>query len=59
MTDPAVLEDESYDPTGLPEVDAELARLAESAGAETGERVAVYEDVQQRLADVLAALDRQ
>ncbi|MFJ8045653.1 hypothetical protein ACIRBX_34605 [Kitasatospora sp. NPDC096147] len=59
MTDPGVPPEETYDPTGLPEVDAELLRLAESAGAETGVQVAVYEDVQQRLADVLAALDRQ
>jgi len=46
-------------PTGHPVVDAALARLEELDGAETGVHVAVYEDVHQRLADTLAALDDQ
>ncbi|WP_354642865.1 hypothetical protein [Kitasatospora camelliae] len=46
-------------PTGHPGVDDALARLEETAGVETGEQVAVYEDVHRRLADILAALDRE
>ncbi|MDH6128466.1 hypothetical protein [Kitasatospora sp. GP82] len=52
-------EDVRVEPTGHPEVDAALARLEEQAGVETGARVAVYEDVHQRLVDTLAALDEQ
>ncbi|MER5640249.1 hypothetical protein ABT095_25300 [Kitasatospora sp. NPDC002227] len=44
--------------TGHPEVDAALARLAELDGVETGEHVAVYEDVHQRLVETLTGLDR-
>ncbi|KJY27323.1 MULTISPECIES: hypothetical protein [unclassified Streptomyces] len=45
-------------PTGHPAVDAGLARLAALDGVPTDAHVAVYEDVHQRLADTLAALDR-
>ena len=45
-------------PTGHPGVDAALGRLAALDGVETGAHVAVYEDVHQRLADTLAALDQ-
>ncbi|MFJ4095218.1 hypothetical protein ACIPYS_26820 [Kitasatospora sp. NPDC089913] len=45
-------------PTGHPAVDAGLARLAALDGVATDAHVAVYEDVHQRLADTLAALDR-
>ncbi|WP_405019784.1 hypothetical protein OHV05_25910 [Kitasatospora sp. NBC_00070] len=54
----ADLGEEGFAPTGRPEVDAVLARLGELDGAETGVHVAVYEDVHQRLADTLAALDQ-
>ncbi|WP_156178618.1 hypothetical protein [Saccharothrix sp. ST-888] len=54
MSEPVPVE-----PTGHPEVDAALARLEELAGVETGARVAVYEDVHQRLAGTLSALDEQ
>jgi hypothetical protein len=43
--------------TGHPQVDDALARLATLDGVETEAHVAVYEDVHQRLADTLAALD--
>ncbi|MFE2109951.1 hypothetical protein ACFXAF_29370 [Kitasatospora sp. NPDC059463] len=45
-------------PTGHPAVDAALARLEALDGVPTDAHVAVYEDVHQRLADTLAALDR-
>ncbi|MER7706517.1 hypothetical protein ABTX81_26920 [Kitasatospora sp. NPDC097605] len=45
-------------PTGHPAVDAGLARLEALDGVPTDAHVAVYEDVHQRLADTLAALDR-
>ncbi|MFF2662104.1 hypothetical protein ACFVUH_32690 [Kitasatospora sp. NPDC058032] len=45
-------------PTGHPEVDAGLARLEALDEVPTDAHVAVYEDVHQRLADTLAALDR-
>ncbi|MFE7194615.1 hypothetical protein [Kitasatospora sp. NPDC057541] len=45
-------------PTGHPEVDAGLARLEALDGVPTDAHVAVYEDVHRRLADTLAALDR-
>ncbi|MFE6871882.1 hypothetical protein ACFVFS_35755 [Kitasatospora sp. NPDC057692] len=45
-------------PTGHPAVDAGLARLEVLDGVPTDAHVAVYEDVHQRLADTLAALDR-
>ncbi|MFE7561169.1 hypothetical protein [Kitasatospora sp. NPDC057500] len=44
--------------TGHPAVDAGLARLEALDGVPTDAHLAVYEDVHQRLADTLAALDR-
>lgn len=44
--------------SGHPEVDDALALLTELDGVETEARVAVYEDVHQRLTDAPAALDR-
>ncbi|MFJ7244600.1 hypothetical protein ACIQWA_08095 [Kitasatospora sp. NPDC098652] len=46
-------------PTGHPGVDAGLARLEALDGVPAEAHVAVYEDVHQRLADALAALDRE
>ncbi len=46
-----------FTPTGHPGVDAGLVRLEALDGAATEEHVPVYEDVHQRLADTLAALD--
>ncbi|MFJ9458727.1 hypothetical protein ACIRST_26995 [Kitasatospora sp. NPDC101447] len=46
-------------PTGHPVVDAALARLEALDGAPAEEHVAVYEDVHQRMADTLAALDQE
>ncbi|MEV7776084.1 hypothetical protein [Kitasatospora sp. NPDC086791] len=46
-------------PTGHAAVDAGLARLEALDGAPAEEHVAVYEDVHQRLADTLAALDQE
>jgi hypothetical protein len=46
-------------PTGHPAVDAGLARLEALDGAPAEAHVAVYEDVHQRLADTLAALDQE
>ncbi|WP_199922974.1 hypothetical protein [Streptomyces sp. NRRL B-24484] len=43
--------------TGHPPVDDALDRLAALDGAETEAHPAVYEDVHQRLTDILAALD--
>ncbi|MFD8705737.1 hypothetical protein ACFV1W_24540 [Kitasatospora sp. NPDC059648] len=45
-------------PTGHPGVDAGLARLEALDGVPAEAHVAVYEDVHQRLADLLAALDQ-
>jgi hypothetical protein len=44
-------------PTGHPGVDAALVRLRALDGVPTEEHVPVYEDVHQRLADTLTALD--
>ncbi|WP_441249643.1 hypothetical protein [Kitasatospora sp. McL0602] len=46
------------EPTGQAEVDAALERLAELDGVGTGEHVAVYEDVHQRLVETLTGLDQ-
>ncbi|ARF78127.1 hypothetical protein ACIG0C_36275 [Kitasatospora aureofaciens] len=46
-------------PTGHPGVDAGLARLDALDGVPAEAHVAVYEDVHQRLADTLAALDQE
>ncbi|RKT11249.1 hypothetical protein BX285_5188 [Streptomyces sp. 1114.5] len=46
-------------PTGHPAVDAGLARLEALDGVPAEAHVAVYEDVHQRLADTLAALDQE
>ncbi|MFB7907220.1 hypothetical protein ACFC1T_12380 [Kitasatospora sp. NPDC056076] len=46
-------------PTGHPGVDAGLARLEALDGVPAEAHVAVYEDVHQRLADALAALDQE
>ncbi|MBV2151309.1 hypothetical protein [Kitasatospora sp. SUK 42] len=46
-------------PTGHPGVDAGLARLEALDGVPAEAHVAVYEDVHQRLADTLAALDQE
>ncbi|WP_051711806.1 hypothetical protein [Streptomyces sp. NRRL S-350] len=46
-------------PTGHPAVDAGLARLEALDGVPAEAHVAVYEDVHQRLADALAALDQE
>ncbi|MFI9331169.1 hypothetical protein ACIGZJ_26985 [Kitasatospora sp. NPDC052868] len=46
-------------PSGHPAVDAGLARLAALDGVPTEAHAAVYEDVHQRLADTLAALDQE
>ncbi|MGW4896395.1 hypothetical protein ACWEQL_29700 [Kitasatospora sp. NPDC004240] len=45
-------------PTGHPAVDAGLARLEALDGVPTEAHPGVYEDVHQRLADTLAALDQ-
>ncbi|WP_254886251.1 hypothetical protein [Streptomyces sp. NA02950] len=46
-------------PTGVPEVDARLDRLADADHLGTGEHLEVYEDVHQGLRDTLTALDRR
>ncbi|GHF87157.1 hypothetical protein GCM10018790_75800 [Kitasatospora xanthocidica] len=46
-------------PTGHPVVDAGLARLEALDGVPAEAHVAVYEDVHQRFADALAALDQE
>ncbi|MER7753594.1 hypothetical protein [Kitasatospora sp. NPDC097643] len=46
-------------PTGHPAVDAGLARLEALDGVPAEAHVEVYEDVHQRLADTLAALDQE
>ncbi|MBV6702826.1 hypothetical protein [Kitasatospora aureofaciens] len=45
--------------TGHPAVDAGLARLEALDGVPAEAHVAVYEDVHQRFADTLAALDQE
>jgi hypothetical protein len=54
------LPDETYErrpATGEPRVDAALARLDELEGLPVSEHRAVFEDVHQRLTDVLGELD--
>lgn len=46
-------------PTGVPEVDARLDRLADADHLETSGHLAVYEDVHGGLRDTLTALDRR
>ncbi|GAA1988067.1 hypothetical protein [Kitasatospora viridis] len=46
-----------FEPTGHPEVDAELAGLERLDGVPTVEHPAVYENVQQRLNTILTSLD--
>ncbi|WP_442805428.1 hypothetical protein [Streptomyces sp. GMR22] len=46
-------------PTGVAEVDARLARLADADHLGTGGHLEVYEDVHQGLRDTLTALDRR
>lgn len=43
------------DPTGDPRVDAAVARLAELGGRPVPEHVEIFEDVHQRLQELLAA----
>jgi hypothetical protein len=47
----------TQDATGEPRVDAALARLGELAGLPVTEHARVFDDVHQRLADVLDELD--
>ncbi|HEV2636242.1 MAG TPA: hypothetical protein VGX23_13900 [Actinocrinis sp.] len=46
-------------PTGHAEVDAALMRLGELSERPVGGHAELYDDVHQRLQDVLAELDRQ
>ncbi|MFJ2347777.1 hypothetical protein [Streptomyces antimycoticus] len=46
-------------PTGVPEVDALLDRLADADHLETSGHLEVYEDVHGGLRDTLTALDRR
>ena len=46
------------EPTGDERVDVALARLGELSGAPVADHVEVFEDVQRRLQDVLAAVDQ-
>ncbi|WP_107420787.1 hypothetical protein [Streptomyces antimycoticus] len=46
-------------PTGVPEVDALLDRLADADHLETSGHLEVYEDVHRGLRDTLTALDRR
>ncbi|GAA0405325.1 hypothetical protein [Streptomyces luteireticuli] len=46
-------------PTGHPEVDAHLERLADADHLDADGHLAVYEDVHRGLKDVLAALDNR
>lgn len=46
-------------PTGVPEVDARLDRLADADHLETSGHLEVYEDVHGGLRDTLTALDRR
>jgi hypothetical protein len=45
------------DPTGDPRVDAAVARLAELGGRPVAEHVEIFEDVHQRLQELLAAAE--
>lgn len=47
------------EPTGHAEVDAALMRLAELSQRPTGGHAELYDDVHQRLQDVLAQIDQQ
>jgi hypothetical protein len=47
------------EPTGDERVDAALSRFAELATAPVADHVEVFEDVQRRLQDVLAAVDHE
>jgi hypothetical protein len=47
------------EPTGHDEVDAALMRLGELAERPTGAHADLYDDVHQRLQEVLAQLDQQ
>jgi hypothetical protein len=47
----------SHTPTGNPEVDAQLARLADADHLATDGHLEVYEDVHRGLRDALTALD--
>ncbi|MFE0461306.1 hypothetical protein ACFW1A_18875 [Kitasatospora sp. NPDC058965] len=49
----------AVEPTGHPEVDAALTRLARLDGVPTIEHPPVYENVQQTLSTVLASLDSE
>ncbi|PYC79941.1 hypothetical protein C7C46_13355 [Streptomyces tateyamensis] len=49
----------TVEPTGHPEVDAALTRLARLDGVPTIEHPPVYENVQQTLSTVLASLDEE
>ncbi|MYX58182.1 hypothetical protein GTZ89_21580 [Streptomyces sp. SID8382] len=46
-------------PTGVPEVDARLGRLADADLLATSGHLEVYEDVHRGLRDTLTALDRR
>ncbi|MFG2089875.1 MULTISPECIES: hypothetical protein [unclassified Spirillospora] len=46
------------DPTGDPRVDAAVARLAELGARPVSEHVEIYEDVHQRLQELLASADQ-
>lgn len=46
------------EPTGDPRVDTALARLAELGGAPVAEHVEIFEDVHQRLQELLASADQ-
>ncbi|MGI5169234.1 hypothetical protein ACQEU3_33300 [Spirillospora sp. CA-253888] len=56
-TGPAAPAGPQAEPTGDARVDAALARLAELAGAPVAAHVEVFEDVHQRLQELLAAAD--
>ena len=47
------------EPTGHAEVDAALMRLGELSERPTGSHAELYDDVHQRLQEVLAQLDQQ
>ncbi|WP_063737415.1 hypothetical protein [Streptomyces sp. RTd22] len=46
-------------PTGVPDVDARLDRLADADDLPVSSHLEVYEDVHQGLRDTLTALDRR
>ncbi|MWA00262.1 hypothetical protein F8568_007725 [Actinomadura sp. LD22] len=46
------------EPTGDPRVDEAVARLGELAGRPVAEHVEIFEDVHQRLQDLLAGAER-